>query len=204
MRTNRLALLLVGMGVVGCSGVNVAGEGGGSGGAGGGSGGAGGGASAGGDLPCDVAATVQNHCLQCHSAVPSGGATFSMLSRADFSAMSPIDGTILVRVSEPGEGLSPGVPAVVIGNPNDVWIKLYISDRDIGRVVLGQKTEISIDSFPDKRFSGRVTFISPKAEFTPKNIQTKEERITQMFAVKVTVDKPDGVLKPGIPADCDL
>ncbi len=126
------------------------------------------------------------------------------LAYQDQQLVSPIDGVILIRVSEPGEGLSPGVPAVVIGNPKDIWIKLFISDAEIGKIVLGQKADITIDTFPDRRFAGRVTFISPKAEFTPKNIQTKEERITQMFAVKVTVDEPDGVLKPGMPADCDL
>jgi HlyD family secretion protein len=126
------------------------------------------------------------------------------LDYQDQQLVAPIDGVILARVSEPGEGLSPGIPAVVIGNPKDVWIKVYFPEGEIGRVTLGQKASVAIDSYSGRSYAGRVTFISPKAEFTPKNVQTKEERVTQMFAVKVTVDDAAGVLKPGMPADCTL
>jgi len=139
----------------------------------------------------------------------SGEAAHQQVERAeldleDQKLVSSIDGIILVRVSEPGEGLSPGVPAVVIGNPRDVWLKIYISERDIGRISVGQKAEVFIDSDPGRAFAGHVSFVSPKAEFTPKNIQTKEERVTQMFAVKITLHEPGGILKPGMPADCEL
>ena len=126
------------------------------------------------------------------------------LAYQDQQLISPLNGVILIRVGEPGEGMSPGVPAVVIGDPQDVWMKLYISEGDIGRVFLGQKAAVTIDSFPGRSFKGRVTFISPKAEFTPKNVQTKEERVNQTFAVKVTLTEPSGILKAGMPADCDL
>jgi len=126
------------------------------------------------------------------------------LAYRDQQLISPIDAMVLIRVSEPGEGISPGVPAVVLGDPKDIWIKLYISDQEIGRVSIGQKAKIFIDSAPEHAYAGRVTFVSPQAEFTPKNVQTKEERITQMFAVKVTVNEPNGILKPGMPADCEL
>jgi HlyD family secretion protein len=93
---------------------------------------------------------------------------------------------------------------LILGNPQDVWLKVYVPERDIGRVKVGQAAAIRIDAYSDRTFDGRVTYISPKAEFTPKNVQTKEERATQMFAVKVAAVTPDGSLKPGMPADCEI
>jgi multidrug resistance efflux pump len=141
--------------------------------------------------------------------ISAGGSTRQQVEHAELALqdqqlISPIDGVILLRVSEPGEVIAPGTPALVIGNPKDVWIKVYIPEGDIGRVELGQRAEIHVDAFPDRAFAGKITFISPRAEFTPKNIQTKEERVTQMFAVKITLDAPEGLLKPGMPADCTL
>ena len=126
------------------------------------------------------------------------------LAMRDQQLISTIDGVILQRISEPGEVLTPGVPAVIIGNPNDVWVRVYIPGGDIGRVVLGQSASVVSDSFSGRRFSGKVTFISPEAEFTPKNVQTKEERVTQMFQVKISIDHPEGILKPGMPADVTI
>lgn len=141
--------------------------------------------------------------------VPEGGATReqmenSELALRDQQLVSPIQGIVLNRVSEPGEVVSPTTPVVVIGNPDDVYVKVYIPEKEIGRVKLNQKAQLEVDSFPDRKFEGRVTFISPKAEFTPKNVQTKEERVTQMFAVKVSVTRPEGLLKAGMPADVEI
>src|SRR5258708_5843496 len=141
--------------------------------------------------------------------ISAGGSTqqqaeHAQLALQDEQLLSPIDGVILQRVSEPGEVIGPGTPALVIGNPKDVWIKVYIPEGVIGRVQLGQSADLRVDAFPERVFTGKVTFISPKAEFTPKNIQTKEERVTQMFAVKITLDHPEGLLNPGMPADCHI
>ena len=150
--------------------------------------------------------------------LPVGGSTEERIEHAkldwdDQQLLSPIDGLVLLRVSEPGEAVTPGMPVVVIGNPQDIWMRVYVPEGDIGRVHVGQRAAIQVDAFAGRTFPGRVTFVSPQAEFTPKNIQTKEERVTQMFAVKITVDQTgdaatardlQNVLKPGMPVDADL
>jgi multidrug resistance efflux pump len=138
-----------------------------------------------------------------------GGSTQEQVEKAELAwedqqLVAPVDAVVLQRVSEPGEVVSPGVPVVVLGNPQDLWMKVFIPESEIGRLRLGQAATIRIDAFPQRAFEGRVTYISPKAEFTPKNIQTKEERVTQMFAVKISMARPDGSLKPGLPADAEF
>jgi HlyD family secretion protein len=78
---------------------------------------------------------------------------------------------------------------------------IYVTEKELGRVRLGDGAEVNIDAFPDKAFAGKVTFISPEAEFTPKNIQTKEDRVKLVFGVKVEIENREGLLKPGLPAD---
>ncbi|RPJ05804.1 MAG: HlyD family efflux transporter periplasmic adaptor subunit, partial [Deltaproteobacteria bacterium] len=81
------------------------------------------------------------------------------------------------------------------------WIKVYVKEDKIGWIKLGQKGIITVDSYPGKTFEGAVTFISSEAEFTPKTVQTQEERVKLVFGVKVSVRNPDQELKPGMPAD---
>ncbi|RJR19945.1 MAG: HlyD family efflux transporter periplasmic adaptor subunit, partial [Desulfobacteraceae bacterium] len=80
----------------------------------------------------------------------------------------------------------------------------YVPETQLGRVRLGQEAEVISDTFPEKRYRGRVTFISPEAEFTPKNVQTKEERVKLVFRIKVTLKNPNQELKPGLPVDVIL
>jgi HlyD family secretion protein len=81
---------------------------------------------------------------------------------------------------------------------------IYVSEEELGKVKLGQKAEVSVDAFPDKTFDGTVTFISPEAEFTPKNIQTKDERTKLVFGVKIKIPNPTLDLKTGMPADAKV
>jgi len=74
----------------------------------------------------------------------------------------------------------------------------------MGRVRLGDTAEVAIDAFPGRAFPGRITYISPEAEFTPKNVQTKEDRVKLVFGVKVEIENKDGLLKPGLPADATI
>ena len=139
----------------------------------------------------------------------SGGATREQSEKAELALQdqeirAPMQGIVLMKNNEPGEVVSPGTPVLVIGNPKDVYMHVYFSEEDIGRIQLGQPAKVFIDSFPEKPFTGKVTYFSPKAEFTPKNIQTREERVTLLFEVKITLDAPDGLAKPGLPADCEL
>lgn len=114
---------------------------------------------------------------------------------------SPIDGVVLEKNLEVGEIAFPGTPVLTVADIRDTWIKIYVSEIQMGGVKLGQKAAVTVDSFPDKKFSGRVISISNKAEFTPKTIQTKDERVKLMFAVKISVENPRMELKPGMPAD---
>jgi HlyD family secretion protein len=90
---------------------------------------------------------------------------------------------------------------VTIASLSEVHLNIYIPETDLGKVRLGQEAEVTIDSYPDRTFKGRVIFISPEAEFTPKNVQTKEERVKLVFRVKIKIPNPDNILKPGMPAD---
>jgi HlyD family secretion protein len=117
---------------------------------------------------------------------------------------SPIDGLVLSKNTERGEVALPGVSLLTIGDLSRPWVKIYIKETDLGRVKLGQKAEVKVDTYPDKVFQGKVTYISNQAEFTPKNIQTKEERVKLVFGIKVSLENPQQILKPGMPADVTL
>jgi len=97
-----------------------------------------------------------------------------------------------------------GSTLFTISQLDKVYLKVYINESDLGKVKYGQKADIFIDSYPDKAFQGKVIYISSKAEFTPKNIQTKEDRIKQVFSIKIEIDNKDYVLKPGMPADAKI
>jgi HlyD family secretion protein len=115
---------------------------------------------------------------------------------------APFAGVITVRHREPGETAPPGAPVLTLMNPDDRWVRIYVQEDRIGRVALGQAATITSDSYPDRPHEGRVTFISSEAEFTPRNVQTPEERVKLVYAVKVQVVADSGFeLKPGMPAD---
>ncbi len=92
----------------------------------------------------------------------------------------------------------------VIANLDAVYLTIYVSENQLGKIKLGQEAQISVDSFPNRAFNGKVIYISPEAEFTPKNIQTKEERLKLVYGVKIEIKNTDGSLKPGMPADAIL
>lgn len=117
---------------------------------------------------------------------------------------SPIKGTVLERNLEPGEMAFPGTPILTLADLKRTWIRIYVKETELGFVKIGQKAEIYVDSFPDTPFPGRVVAISNRAEFTPKTIQTKDERVKLMFAVKIAAENPDEKLKPGMPADAEI
>lgn len=119
--------------------------------------------------------------------------------------VAPFDGVVTVRHREPGEVVAGGLPVITVRNMEDRWVRIYVREDAIGRVSIGQAATVSADSYPDREFQGRVTFIASEAEFTPRNVQTTEERTRLVYAVKVRIsDDPDYVLKPGVPADVRL
>ncbi len=119
----------------------------------------------------------------------------------DCFVTSPINGFIVKTFVEKGETVSPMSSLFKVSDLDNIELKIYVSAEELGLVKLGQKAEISVDSFKDKTFKGTVTYISPEAEFTPKNIQTKDERTKLVFAVKISISNKDYNLKSGMPAD---
>ncbi len=119
----------------------------------------------------------------------------------DLQVTSPIDGVVTRKHAEVGETLGAGRPVVTVTDISRPWLRVYIPENLIGNVRLGAAAKIKVDTFPDREFDGRVSYVSSQAEFTPKNVQTQEERVKLVFAVNVTVDNRDGTLKPGMPGD---
>ncbi len=120
---------------------------------------------------------------------------------ADCTVTAPAGGTVTHKAVEAGELVTPGATVFTLADLDSVYVVLYITEREVGRVRLGDAAEILIDAFPDRPFTGKITYISPEAEFTPKNVQTKEDRIKLVFGVKVEIENREGLLKPGLPAD---
>lgn len=117
---------------------------------------------------------------------------------------SPIAGTVLDTNVEVGETAFPGTPILTIADLTRPWMYIYVDEKKLGLVKLGQRVKVFIDSFPGRAFEGKVVSISNKAEFTPKTIQTRDERVKLVFAVKVMIENPDMALKPGMPADAEI
>jgi len=122
----------------------------------------------------------------------------------DCQVVSPADATVTETFVEVGEIARPGGAVVNLADLRHLWIKIYVRETDLARISLDGAAELRITADPKRIFPGRVAWISPKAEFTPKNVQTKEARSDLVYAVKITVDNPDGVLKIGMPADVTL
>lgn len=122
----------------------------------------------------------------------------------DCTVRSPTNGIVTERLVEEGELAAPGTGLYVITNLATVKLTIYVPETDLGNIRLGQKARISIDSRPGVTFPGTVTFISPVAEFTPRDIQTKDERVKLVYAVRIEIANPQGIFKPGMPADASL
>jgi HlyD family secretion protein len=114
---------------------------------------------------------------------------------------APVSGVVLVRQAELGEVVSAGTPVVTIADVEHLWMRGYLNETDLGRVTWGQSATIHTDTFSDKTYQGRVSFISSQAEFTPKSVETHKERVTLVYRIKIDLDNPNHELKPGMPAE---
>jgi HlyD family secretion protein len=117
----------------------------------------------------------------------------------DASMKSPVDGVLTSRVAEPGEQLQVGSPICVITKLSEAWLTVYVTDIDLARIRIGQEAVVTTDGGQTRQ--GRLTYISSEAEFTPKNVQTRDERVKLVYRVKVGLDNADGFFKPGMPAE---
>jgi multidrug resistance efflux pump len=162
----------------------------------------------------DLLATLERHeeaALDYKRAIElyeKGGTTKQAVEQAalalnDQQIVSPVDGVVLIRVREKGEVVGAGLPIFVVGDRARLWVKVFIPEGIINRVKMDQPATVHFDGLK-KSFSAHVSFIAPKAEFTPRNVQTPEERTTQTFAIKVSLDAPDEFLRPGVSADVVL
>ncbi len=118
----------------------------------------------------------------------------------DATVLAPADGVLTERVAEPGEVLPPGATLAVLTDIGRPWLNVWVDEPSLSRVSLGDPVEVRVDG-RDQPFQGKVSFISAVAEFTPKNVQTPEERAKLVFRIKIALANPDGVFKPGMPAD---
>jgi len=123
---------------------------------------------------------------------------------ADTVEASPVDGVVLVKSADVGEVLASGTTVVTVGDIDHPWLRGYVNETDLGRVRLGSKVKVTTDSYPGKVYAGRVTFIAAEAEFTPKQIQTAEERVKLVYRVKIEMDNPRHELKSNMPADAEI
>ena len=122
--------------------------------------------------------------------------------RLEYATLSStLSGTVLNRMYEPGEVIMTGSPVLTVADLENLEIRVYVPETSLGKIKLGQDVSIMIDSHPDRKFPGKIATISDKAEFTPKNVQTKEERVKQVFAVDIEASSAGGILKPGMPCD---
>lgn len=117
---------------------------------------------------------------------------------------APTTGVILSKNIEPMEYVAPGTSVVTLANLGQVWLRAYVEEADLGRVKVGQKAFVVSDTYPGKRYEGRVSFISSEAEFTPKSVQTRKERAKLVYRIKVELPNPAMELKPGMPVDAEI
>lgn len=117
---------------------------------------------------------------------------------------SPLKGMVTHKVAEQGELVAQGATVATVTDLSSVYLMIYVTEEQLPRIKLGQKADVTVDGLPNKTFVGTVTYISPEAEFTPKNIQTKDDRVKLVFGVKVEIPNTTGELKKGLPADATI
>lgn len=124
---------------------------------------------------------------------------------ANAVVVAPFDGVVTVRQRQPGEIVAPGAPVLTLANFDDRWVRIYIAENRMGAISLGAPASITTDTYGDRTYSGAVSYIASEAEFTPRNVQTTEERVKLVYAVKVRIAGDTALaLKPGMPADVKL
>ncbi len=117
---------------------------------------------------------------------------------------APFTGVISVREAELGQLAGPGVAIFTLDDLDHIWLRAYVNETYIGRVRLNEPVEVRADSYPDKTYHGRISFISPEAEFTPKTVETNAERVTLVYRIRIDIDNSTHELLPGMPADAHI
>ncbi len=139
---------------------------------------------------------------RCDQAQQALGLAQTQLGYATLTA--PTSGVILSKNIEPMEYVAPGTSVVTLADLGQVWLRAYVEETDLGRVKVGQKAFLTTDSYPGKRYEGRVSFLASQAEFTPKSVQTRKERTKLVYRIKIEFPNPAMELKPGMPVDAEI
>ncbi|MFQ5846545.1 MAG: HlyD family secretion protein [Candidatus Methylomirabilales bacterium] len=132
------------------------------------------------------------------------GQALAQANVKDTRVMAPFSGTVLRKLVEGGEVVAAGTPLVTFVDLSKLHVKVYLPERDIGKVKLGSPAQVYVDAFPKRFFDATVSEVSQQAEFTPRDIHMKDERVKLVFAVKLALKNPEGFLKPGMPADARI
>jgi multidrug resistance efflux pump len=146
---------------------------------------------------------AESRVSQAQAAIDQAQAAIDLiqLQMEKLAIYAPMAGVVLARNIEPGEVVQAGASAMTLGELENLTITVYIPENRYGEVKLGDNAQVKVDSFPNQSFDATVTYIADQAEFTPRNVQTAEGRSTTVYAVKLAVQDPQGLLKPGMPAD---
>ena len=163
-------------------------------------------AAAGARVGYDLVVQRQEEVAAARAAVASAEAALrhALALRANTVLRSPIDGVVLTRAVEPGEVIGAGTSLLTVADVRRVWLRVFVAEAQLGRLRPGARAQVFVDAFPGRPFPGTVTEIASQAEFTPRNVQTREERVKLVFSVRITLENPSGLLKPGMPADARI
>jgi HlyD family secretion protein len=132
------------------------------------------------------------------------GRALARANVADTTVAAPFTGVVLERLVEPGEVVAAGAPLVTLVDLSKLHAKVYVAEVDLGRVKVGDPARVYVDAFPGRAFGATVAEVAQQAEFTPRDVHMKDERARLVFAVKLAIDNPEGVLKPGMPVDARI
>ena len=148
------------------------------------------------------AGTRSEQIAQAQASIQSSTAALAAIQRQidELTVQAPVDATVESLDLQPGDMVAPNAPMLSLVDMSNLWVRAYVPENRLN-LSNGQKLSISVDSFPQKRFAGHVSFVARQAEFTPNNVQTPEERSKQVFRIKVTLDEGLDVLRPGMAAD---
>ena len=141
-----------------------------------------------------------------HSEIDRARAQIALIDSqlAETVAVSPIRGMVLVKSADAGEIVAPGTSVLTVGDIDHPWLRAYINERDLGRIKLGSAASVTTDSFPGKKYAGHISYIASQAEFTPKQIQTQEERVKLVYRIKIELENSRHELKSNMPADAEI
>jgi len=125
-------------------------------------------------------------------------------TRTRLTLTAPHDGVVQQVLVHPGEAATPGQVLVLLLDPTDLTLTVYLPEQHLGRVQVGDPVQVRVDAYPEQVFHGTVEAIADRAQFTPTTVQTAEERVKMVFAVRIRLENPNGLLKPGMPADAEF